>query len=45
MQYSIEREDEAEVMHTSFTEGDPLNRSTTGGGMQNEIQHLKALLG
>ena len=34
-----------EVMQTSFTEGDALNRSTTGGGLENEIRQIKALLG
>ncbi len=32
-------------MQTSFTEGDPLNRSTTGGGFDQEIKQIKSLLG
>jgi len=35
----------ADVMQTSFTEGDPLNRSTTGGGLDQEIKQIKSLLG
>lgn len=33
------------ILHTSFTEGDPMDRSITGGGFENEIRQLKTLLG
>ena len=39
------RESEANVLQTSFTEGDPNDRSTSGGGLQNEIRQIKTLLG
>ena len=34
-----------EPIPTDFTEGDPNNRSITGGGMENEIRQIKTLLG
>ena len=34
-----------EPIATDFTEGDPNNRSITGGGMENEIRQIKTLLG
>ena len=32
-------------LKTSFTEGDTQDRSTSGGGLENEIRQIKALLG
>ena len=34
-----------EPIPTDFTEGDPNNRSISGGGMENEIRQIKTLLG
>lgn len=43
--FPVQTHESADVLQTSFTEGDPLDRSTTGGGMDQEIRQIKALLG
>lgn len=43
--FPLPSRESADVMQTSFTEGDPLNRSTTGGGLDQEIKQIKSLLG
>lgn len=43
--FPVTTKDSADILQTSFTEGDPNDRSTSGGGLEHEIRQIKSLLG